>query len=250
MGLLHKDTIVDGDAKCTIDPATRRITIASGKSTLVQYDHNSERVGFLIPQYIDGHDMSLSDRVTITYINGSTTDAYIVDDLETADEGVTFSWLISSNATQEVGALKFNINFRCMDSDGNVTYNWTTMACEDFKVLANINAPPSTETQGFLDKLTELQTYFGENVASAVNDYLKTNPVTMKDLTFTGEKQMVYNGTTEQAVAIPYKTSELTNDNEYQTEDQVQEALKLTDDEGNKYKLSIENNLLVITQVE
>lgn len=137
MGVVHDDILVDTDAKCIINIETRKIINETKKNVLVQYDHNSERVGFIMPRYIDSHDMYKTSRITVNYVNGKSTGSYIVEDVSIVGDdrnNIIFSWLISGNATQNSGLLVFNVNFRCIDSDGNITYNWSTMPCSLFTI--------------------------------------------------------------------------------------------------------------------
>ena len=132
----HKDEIIDTDAHFKIDGKTRAITNAKEvKNMVVKGDHNSERFTFELPRYIDGHDMTECNIVQIHYLNISTgrepfEGVYEVDDMafsgETGNEVVTFSWLISQNATQDVGSLNFAVHFACTDVDNNLEYVWNT----------------------------------------------------------------------------------------------------------------------------
>lgn len=126
--------IVDADERFTIDPVTRKIDNISGKTTLIQYDHNSERYGFTIPRYVEGHDMSLSTRVEVHYNNvassggGVNHGMYEVEDMQVNpenEEEVIFTWLVSNNATQLVGSLNFVVRFSCFDGD-DIVYAWHT----------------------------------------------------------------------------------------------------------------------------
>lgn len=130
----HLHNIIDSDVRYRIDPVTRTITSESGKTKLVQYDHNSERFAFEIPRYIENHDMALCDKVEIHYINVSgnsqdkSADVYLVDDVQIspADQSVAiFSWLISANATKYAGTLNFLIRFVCLDGE-TIEYAWNT----------------------------------------------------------------------------------------------------------------------------
>lgn len=131
----HLHIVHDSDAHFTIDPITRAIKNESGKVTVIQHDHNSERFTFSIQKQVDGHDMSACNRVEIHYINIDATDKaqkttgfYEADDLNTSsdDSGkVTFSWLLSRNATQHAGSLNFLIRFACI-TDGVEEYAWHT----------------------------------------------------------------------------------------------------------------------------
>lgn len=143
----HKHPIYDTDPHFTIDPITRKITNhTAGKTRLMQYDHNSERFTFDIPRLVDGHDMSLCDKVEIHYTNISKNNAqhndgvYPVSDITTNAETdkVYFSWLISQNATQIVGTLNFIIKFICLDGE-DVTYRWNTDILKDILISDGIN---------------------------------------------------------------------------------------------------------------
>lgn len=146
MSDLHN--IYDTDLHFVIDPSTRSINNNSGKTTLVQYDHNSERFTFEISRMINGHDMSKSDLVQIHYLNTSATSqstnnpgVYIVDDLQLSpdsDDVVIFSWLVSGNATKYVGKLDFNIRFLCDDGDGKPEYVWNTATHTGVVIISSI----------------------------------------------------------------------------------------------------------------
>lgn len=126
--------ILDTDEKFIIDPISRKIENESGKITLIQYDHNSERYGFTIPRYVEGHDMSLSTSVEVHYNNvasaGGRTNhgLYEVTDMQVNpdnEQEVIFTWLVSNNATQLVGSLNFVIRFSCF-ADEYLVYAWHT----------------------------------------------------------------------------------------------------------------------------
>ena len=137
--MAHNHVISDDDSYFVIDPLTRKIIHATiDKLTLMQYDHNSEEVTFEVPRFIDGHDMMLCDRVQIHYINignnNSKSGIYetkpiIGDD----DETILCKWLISQNATQYPGTVKFVLRFICA-TDGEIDYTWNTDTCSDIRV--------------------------------------------------------------------------------------------------------------------
>lgn len=132
--MAHEHTVIDNDSRFVIDKATRQISTSSGYATIMQYDHNSEKLTFEIPKLIDGHDMTKCNEVEVHYINidastkESNVGVYAVDDLqvdpENADKAI-LSWLISNNATQYAGVLNFLIKFKCV-VDGKVEYAWNT----------------------------------------------------------------------------------------------------------------------------
>lgn len=122
--------VADTDNHFIIDPVTRTIINKSGKLVLIQHDHNSERFTFECPRYVDNHDMSLCDSIQIHYINigtGSQKSYGIYQskdiNVETinGEETITFSWLVSCNATKHVGKLNFVVRFACYS--GSTTTN-------------------------------------------------------------------------------------------------------------------------------
>ena len=133
--MAHIHEVIDSDKCFTIDPITRAIVNDAGnkKTQIIQNDHNSERFSFQLPRYIEGHDMSLSNKVEVHYINldqssnERSVGVYEVTDLALSEdnESVLLSWLISNNATKYVGVLSFAICFKCM-SDDVIDYSWNT----------------------------------------------------------------------------------------------------------------------------
>lgn len=131
----HLHSIYDTDSHFPINAKTREITNQStAKTALMQGDHNSERFTFEMPRYIEGHDMSLCDRVEIHYINiggnkiDKSADVYLVGDVQISPEDenvVIFSWLISGNATKYAGILSFLVSFKCLTGD-SIDYAWHT----------------------------------------------------------------------------------------------------------------------------
>ena len=144
----HKHDVIDADPRFKIDGTTRVITnVAAVKKTLIQGDHNSERLTFELPKVIDGHDMSACDSVKIHFLNieASTkkTNAgiYDVEDFavdQVNEDVVTFSWLISRNATKYVGNLSFRILFSCI-TDDSVDYSWSTAIYSDIAIQNTID---------------------------------------------------------------------------------------------------------------
>lgn len=128
----HTHSVADDDLYFVIDPTTREIDNGSKKVKLIQYDHNSEMLTFELSRFVEGHDMSLCDSIRVNYINinkstrEQMTGTYEAKDLVVDDSKITFTWLISRNATQYIGPLNFLIKFMCMDENGFVTYEWHT----------------------------------------------------------------------------------------------------------------------------
>ncbi len=176
------DDVVDHDAYWVIDPDTRTISTTSDKFELVQGDHKSERITFEIPEIVEGHSMQYVDRIEIHYVNTNkktktqSKDVYIVDDVEPSEadpDMITFSWLISSNATKYVGSLTFTVQFICFEEDGEtIEYKWSTEICKLLKVVEGINNAPAV-AQKYTDVLEE----FRNEVTLATKDYVDNSIV-------------------------------------------------------------------------
>lgn len=132
--MTHIHPVPNTDSPYVINPETRQIV--GLEKEVMQYDHNSERLTFELPRLIDGHDMSLCNRVEVHYINvekdenKQNTNVYFVDDLEqgvnaSGEDIVTFSWLLSQGATMYAGPLNFVIKFSCLTGT-IVEYVWNT----------------------------------------------------------------------------------------------------------------------------
>lgn len=167
----HEHTVVDADAHFIINPDSRKITTSSDKLELIQGDHQSERITFEITRLVEGHDMSLCDRIEIHYINiGKKTkeiskDIYIADDVVVDGNDVTFSWLISGNATKYYGRLNFIVLFKCLDADDNYTYKWNTEICKLLTVGEGIS-----NTAAIVEDYSDILEKFKEEVLSEVFD--------------------------------------------------------------------------------
>ncbi len=147
--MAHLHSLYDTDPHFTIDPVTREIKNMSGKVTIMQYDHNSERCTFEIPRRIDGHDMSLCNRVIVHWMNvdastkDTNEDCYEVKDLQISpnseDESVVIlSWLISDQSTQYAGPLVFLIEFACT-TGSTKDYAWHTQRHDGLSVGNGMN---------------------------------------------------------------------------------------------------------------
>ena len=132
---LHNHNVYDTDNKFTIDGISRAIkNVSSSKTTVMQFDHNSEVFTFEVPRYIEGHDMTECNRVEVHYLNidavtkEENKGIYLIDDLTVNaddDTKLTCSWTISQNATKLVGSLNFLLRFMCL-TDDIVDYVWNT----------------------------------------------------------------------------------------------------------------------------
>lgn len=141
--MAHKHSVYDTDTHFSINPITRAIkNESSTKTTVMQYDHNSERFTFELPRMIEGHDMSLCNEVEVHYLNGTNSGVYAVDDFKISPDGddvVICSWLISCAATQLVAALNFLLRFSCVSDDGTVDYAWHSGVFSGISVSNGMN---------------------------------------------------------------------------------------------------------------
>ena len=88
-----------------INPETRVITVpASEKLFGVANDGNSERKHFRCPKIV-GDNIDLSTmHLYVNYQNANgEKSAYLVEDVQTDEDYITFSWLISPNVTAYKG---------------------------------------------------------------------------------------------------------------------------------------------------
>lgn len=146
----HQHVVPDSDTYFRIDPNTRQIKNTNyNKTVIMQGDHNSERFTFEIPRYVDGHDMSLCNRVIVHFDNVGDSienvhhDVAYMDDLRINPENpetVISSWLIRREATQIVGILSFAIQYLCVgDVDDVITYEWKTDSYDEIEIRQSKN---------------------------------------------------------------------------------------------------------------
>lgn len=147
--MYHKHPVYDTDQHLIIDPITRTIKNESGKTVLMQNDHNSERFTFEIPRYVEGHDMCLCDVVEVHYLNidsankaNQNADIYPVLDFQRSSESddvMVGTWLISSNATMYSGSLNFIFRFACTDEETTeITYQWFSDVYTGLKITKGL----------------------------------------------------------------------------------------------------------------
>lgn len=176
--MTHTHNITDAGKHFVIDPLLRTITTVTNTLVLVQGDHNSERYTFEVANNIEGHDMSLCNRIEIHYDNiGSTSKEvnegmYIAKDVNIDGDNVTFSWLISNNATKLAGTISFWINFVCIDDNDEVVYSWGTDSFKRVKVIES-----NRNTEEVIYTFPDILEQWGEEI---LNDF-KYDMVTLID---------------------------------------------------------------------
>lgn len=158
----HNEKITDMDSLFVIDPITREIKKELGsKTTVTQYDHNSEKFTFCLPRYIEGHDMIECNKVEIHYLTMSGKKGlYPVTDLSIYSEDDTkliCTWLLSQNATADAGVLSFLVRFACVSEDGTIKYAWNTNICASIYVLRGLYNAEAIEEQ-YADVLEQWKT--------------------------------------------------------------------------------------------
>ncbi len=140
--MAHIHDITDDNPRFLISPQTRGVTPQQPGLKLIQGDHNSERLTFEVPRFVEGHDMLGCSKVEVHFVNISvdkkslSAEVYPVDDVQVSpdsDDVIIFSWLISGNATRYAGILSFLIKFTCLTGE-TIDYAWHTDIYRDITV--------------------------------------------------------------------------------------------------------------------
>lgn len=163
-----------------IDPETRVITVpASEKLFGVANDGNTERKHFRCPKVV-GDNIDLSTmHLYINYQNANGDKyPYLVEDVQTDGDYITFSWLIGPDVVAYKGQVKFIV---CAKGDGTIP-EWNTTLAEG-TVLEGLEATDEVVARNpdiieqiltRLDNVTEIPQ---EKVTEAVSEYMKENPI-------------------------------------------------------------------------
>lgn len=163
-----------------IDPETRVITVpASEKLFGVANDGNSERKHFRCPKIV-GNNIDLSTmHLYVNYQNANGQKyPYLVEDVQTDGDYITFSWLIGPDVVAYKGQVKFIV---CAKGDGTIP-EWNTTLAEG-TVLEGLEATDEVVARNpdiieqiltRLDNVTEIPQ---EKVTEAVSEYMKENPI-------------------------------------------------------------------------
>lgn len=190
--MAHEHNVYDSDPHFTIDPDTRVLSHNSPeKLTMMQGDHNSEVYTFEIPKTVDGHDMTLCNRVEIHYINidgnkpsSRSTGIYTVTDLQAKKDDQTrlvCSWTISSKATKYAGPLNFVIRFLCVTEEEveteygpevtrTIDYAWSTAIFKDISIISSLDNAEDAEEE-YHDILDDWYTQIANAAHNVINTY-------------------------------------------------------------------------------
>lgn len=190
-----------------INPETRVITVpASEKLFGVANDGNSERKHFRCPKIV-GDNIDLSTmHLYINYQNANGQKyPYLVEDIRTDGDYITFSWLIGPDVVAYKGQIKFIV---CAKQGDGTIPEWNTTIAEG-TVLEGLEATDEVVARNpdiieqiltRLDNVTEIPQ---EKVTEAVSEYMKENPTQALTITY-GEQTLTYDGS--EAVAITIET--------------------------------------------
>ena len=164
-----------------IDPETRVITVpASEKLFGVANDGNSERKHFRCPKIV-GDNIDLSTmHLYINYQNANGQKyPYLVEDIRTDGDYITFSWLIGPDVVAYKGQIKFIV---CAKKGDGTIPEWNTTLAEG-TVLEGLEATDEVVARNpdiieqiltRLDNVTEIPQ---EKVTEAVSAYMEANPI-------------------------------------------------------------------------
>lgn len=197
-----------------VNPESRVITVPESEKIFGVYnDDNTERKHFRCPKIVgDNIDLSAM-HLYINYQNANGQKyPYLVEDVQTDGDYITFSWLIGPDVVAYKGQVKFIL---CAKKDTALEWN-TTLA--EGVVLEGLEATDEVVDRNpdiieqiltRLDNVTEIPQ---EKVSSAVEEYMTKNPINIPEklpnpqaLTITyGNQTHTYDGS--EAIAITIET--------------------------------------------
>lgn len=195
-----------------VNPESRVITVPESEKIFGVYnDGNTERKHFRCPKIVgDNIDLSAM-HLYINYQNANGQKyPYLVEDVQTEGDYITFSWLIGPDVVAYKGQVKFIL---CAKKDTALEWN-TTLA--EGVVLEGLEATDEVVDRNpdiieqiltRLDNVTEIPQ---EKVSSAVEEYMAKNPINIpkklpnpQALTITyGGQTHTYDGSEALAITI------------------------------------------------
>lgn len=195
-----------------INPETRVITVPESEKLFgVANDGNSERKHFRCPKIV-GNNIDLSTmHLYVNYQNANGQKyPYLVEDIRTDGDYITFSWLIGPDVVAYKGQIKYIV---CAKNGATAEWN-TTLAegtvlegLEATEEIVEKNPDIIEQILARLDRVTEIPQ---EKVSSAVEEYMAKNPINIPKklpnphkLTFTGAVTAEYDGSGAVTVTIP-----------------------------------------------
>ena len=121
-------TMDSAESRCSINGDTRDIVVPDEYHIFgVESDENVTRIPFICPKIV-GDNVDLTGySLYINYINGAGLGGiYVVDDVVTNGDNITFSWLLSRNVTAKAGTVSYIICAKKSGTDTKVTNEWNT----------------------------------------------------------------------------------------------------------------------------
>lgn len=164
-----------------INPETRTITVPETEKIFgVSHDGNTERKHFRCPKIV-GDNIDLSTmHLYINYQNANGQKyPYLVEDIRTDGDYITFSWLIGPDVVAYKGQIKFIV---CAKKGDGTIPEWNTTIAEG-TVLEGLEATDEVVERNpdiieqiltRLDNVTEIPQ---EKVTEAVSTYMEANPI-------------------------------------------------------------------------
>ena len=167
------------------------------KKSIVQRDHNVDRLTFDCPRYWDGIDISKLN-IYVNYIaagqkkQGEEPESFLCENV-VADEDnpdmFHFDWRITSNVSKFQDKLIFIVCAKSVDAEGNEELHWNSRLCTDLEVQeglegndAIVEKYPDVIEQ-ILQKLKNVDGASPEQIAAAVEEYIAKNPISETDPT-------------------------------------------------------------------
>lgn len=164
-----------------VNPESRVITVPESEKIFGVYnDGNTERKHFRCPKIVgDNIDLSAM-HLYINYQNANGQKyPYLVEDVQTDGDYITFSWLIGPDVVAYKGQIKFIV---CAKKGDGTIPEWNTTIAEG-TVLEGLEATDEVAERNpdiieqiltRLDNVTEIPQ---EKVAEAVSTYMEANPI-------------------------------------------------------------------------
>lgn len=163
--------VSDTEQSIIVNEATRSFTIPTDFNPIIGVvgDCNSEMVSFLVPKFIDSHNIFECSEKKIFWKNKEAftegeSDAFEV--VESDEDHLKIQWLISDKIAANAGEITFALQISDYDEDGTLIYRWKTIDGEGIRIES---------------------TQFGESV----NETIQKSFVKLVDQT-TGEKYKLY----------------------------------------------------------
>ena len=175
---------------CSVDDDTRLVTIPDKYKKLgVESDEKAKRVWFRFPKLVGNNGVDLSAigvRVNFRNANGDG-DIYIVEDLTTDGDYVTFSWELTRKVTAYKGQVSFIVCAVKSATDGTIKNEWNTTLNKECEVLEGLEVTEQIAQEN-PDIIEYILANLGgsvssEEIANAVEEYMIAHPFTETDPT-------------------------------------------------------------------